>query len=455
MQNEQNSNVAQPTIVEESTQHSAVSIQSQNNNVNYNESFRTEEPVAQKKAVSGQDILAALREMAERLGRYPSMPELTQAHPEIKMGTVRKYFAGYGDALREAGFEGGGCGYTVTMDGLFRDWARLARKYQRCPTMSEYERESKYSVRPLVGRFRLWSQVPRGLHGYAEQKELDVEFGDVLEMIREHYGERPLPLRTRRNTEEKQTSPLINTDDTDRDKNCQECQKCQKIQGLPRIAADERRSGVLTAEARRRGEDDTCQRSSPVIHTDDTDHRPRLANSNWESARQNQAPAALKDRETEETEANESTAVIARGGQAARVRRTFDPRTWQAREVRPRRAPILPDRPIFGAPMAETALACGPTNENGVIFLFGSLARELGFAVMRIQTEFPDCLALRYIGDDRWQLIRIEFEYESRNFLKHMHDPKGCDLIVCWVHNWKECPIEVVELREILKSQNL
>jgi len=22
----------------------------------------------------------------------------------------------------------------------------------------------------------------------------------------------------------------------------------------------------------------------------------------------------------------------------------------------------------------------------------------------------------------------------------------GCDLIVCWVHNWPECPVEVIEL---------
>ncbi|HEY2495946.1 MAG TPA: hypothetical protein VGK24_02655 [Candidatus Angelobacter sp.] len=32
------------------------------------------------------------------------------------------------------------------------------------------------------------------------------------------------------------------------------------------------------------------------------------------------------------------------------------------------------------------------------------------------------------------------------------HDPKKCDVIVCWIHNWPECPewIEVVELsREV------
>ena len=54
----------------------------------------------------------------------------------------------------------------------------------------------------------------------------------------------------------------------------------------------------------------------------------------------------------------------------------------------------------------------------------------------------------------KWQRVRIEFEYESRNFLKHLHEVKDCDVIVCWVHNWPECPewIEVVELsREIAK----
>ena len=49
----------------------------------------------------------------------------------------------------------------------------------------------------------------------------------------------------------------------------------------------------------------------------------------------------------------------------------------------------------------------------------------------------------------------MEFEFESRNFLRHGHDPNGCDMIVCWTHNWAECPenIEVVELRKMFKKQ--
>ncbi len=100
-------------------------------------------------------------------------------------------------------------------------------------------------------------------------------------------------------------------------------------------------------------------------------------------------------------------------------------------------APILLDRPVYGPAMRPCPLAYGPTNEVGVIYLFGTLAEQLGFIVTRVQTAFPDCEAMRRVEGDRWQQVRIEFEYESRNFLKHRHNARGCDLIVCWAHNWE------------------
>jgi hypothetical protein len=42
------------------------------------------------------------------------------------------------------------------------------------------------------------------------------------------------------------------------------------------------------------------------------------------------------------------------------------------------------------------------------------------------------------VGEERWQRVWIEFEYESRNFLKHFHDATKADIIVCWTHNWPE-----------------
>lgn len=114
-----------------------------------------------------------------------------------------------------------------------------------------------------------------------------------------------------------------------------------------------------------------------------------------------------------------------------------------------------PDLPTYGQPLLESPLAFAPTNEMGVVLLFGSVARELGFVILRVQAEFPDCEALREIEINRWQKVRIEFEYESRNFLTHMHSPADCDLIVCWNNNWRECPLEVLELRKVMGRRNL
>ncbi|HEY2361551.1 MAG TPA: hypothetical protein VGK36_10570 [Candidatus Angelobacter sp.] len=107
----------------------------------------------------------------------------------------------------------------------------------------------------------------------------------------------------------------------------------------------------------------------------------------------------------------------------------------------------------YGPPMWPGPLAYAPMNELGVVFLFGWMAPQLGYVVHRIQPEFPDCEAMRMVGEDRCELVKAEFEYESRNFLKHMHDVKGCDLIICWRHNWPECPIEVLELKKVLSLQ--
>jgi hypothetical protein len=103
---------------------------------------------------------------------------------------------------------------------------------------------------------------------------------------------------------------------------------------------------------------------------------------------------------------------------------------------------------VYGAPLKLAAMAHAPTNEDGVIFLFGALAERLGFRVERLQAVFPDCEAKREVRPGVWQRVRIEFEFESRNFKDHRHDPAGCDVIVCWRHNWPECPagIEVIEL---------
>jgi hypothetical protein len=81
------------------------------------------------------------------------------------------------------------------------------------------------------------------------------------------------------------------------------------------------------------------------------------------------------------------------------------------------------------------------------------VSRELGFLIESIRTEYPDCEGKRCVDlkNQRWEHVRIEFEYQSSNFKQHSHNPEDCDLIVCWMHDYKDCPVEVLELKSQIK----
>jgi hypothetical protein len=277
--------------------------------------------------LSKEEIVAALREAAEKLGHVPAMQEF-QHVSGIGQANLRRQFRNYAEVLRGAGLERQGRSrYRVSMKELFVSWAALARKLGRIPTSRDYGEHSKYSTTPLAARFGNWGSVAMGLVGYAEQNGLEKEWRDVLEMVR-------LKLKEPRR----------------------------------------RRAGSYVAEK------DSQPHARPVLRA---------------------------------------------------------------------------DRPVFGPALTPMAMAHAPTNEQGVICLFGMLAAELGFIVLRIQTEFPDCKAMRRVDEKRWQEVWIEFEFESRNYLAHMHKLDGCDLIVCWEDNWPDCPLEVVELKQALRRRQI
>ena len=101
----------------------------------------------------------------------------------------------------------------------------------------------------------------------------------------------------------------------------------------------------------------------------------------------------------------------------------------------------------YGQPFHFPGFLHEPVNEQGVVLLFGAMAKDLGFAVESVTGGFPDCEAKRRVGET-WERVRIEFEFQSRNFVTHRHDAQGCDLIVCWEDNWNQAPIEVIALKQ-------
>jgi hypothetical protein len=105
----------------------------------------------------------------------------------------------------------------------------------------------------------------------------------------------------------------------------------------------------------------------------------------------------------------------------------------------------------FGPPLNSQYIRHEPIDEQGVVFLFGAVAADLGFVVEAVRQRFPDCRAKRNIGGV-YHDVTIEFEFRSSDFVKHGHSTEGCDLVVCWQHDWPDCPIEVLELKSTLKE---
>jgi hypothetical protein len=70
------------------------------------------------------------------------------------------------------------------------------------------------------------------------------------------------------------------------------------------------------------------------------------------------------------------------------------------------RSPRRLDRPTYGDPIDFRGLRHEPVNEDGVVFLFGMVARELGYLVEAVQAGFPDCEAKLQIAPSKWQRVR-------------------------------------------------
>lgn len=107
---------------------------------------------------------------------------------------------------------------------------------------------------------------------------------------------------------------------------------------------------------------------------------------------------------------------------------------------------------IVGDVINFRGLVYAPVNEMGVVALFAKVCEDMSFIIEEVRAEFPDCIARRKVSRG-WERLAIEFEFRSSNFRRHGHDPKGCDLIVCWEHDWEDAEVSVLALKPYITDQ--
>jgi len=366
-----------------------------------------------------EKIVAAIRRAAAELGRAPSRGELRRI-TGVSHYRVLAEFPTLREAVRAAGLEPNPKGEKISTENLLADWKRVAEKLGRRPSRAEYVREGRYSAGAFVGRFGTWGNIGRKTH-----------HGDAEARRRSRPGNHKGHEGTQRESGGlAQSARAVKPDESvlhnfDR----------MPLAAVPAPVVGMRRVTEAVAQM--------------VVNT-------LLAPGNWQlaiSQRSNQ-PSALSIQPranpftTEVTEEHggqriERAEQIAGAKVGTRsARNNFPPLRTSVSSA------VKKDRPVLGEPFDRSPMTNAPVNELGVMVLFGMMAAGLGLQVESVQGKFPDCIARRQVAPGKWQYLRIEFEYESKNFKLHGHDPKGCDMIVCWRHNWKECPaeIEVVEL---------
>src|SRR5260221_5998265 len=135
-----------------------------------------------KKSLSKEEVIAALKQCAKKLGRVPSYGEARRM-TRVTVGSIHKHFGTFTQAVRAAKMEPGHAGVTSSMKDLFLDWAGVARAVKRVPTINDHFMHGKYSPRPLLQRFGVWSRVAEGLREFAEREGLDKKYPELMAMI--------------------------------------------------------------------------------------------------------------------------------------------------------------------------------------------------------------------------------------------------------------------------------
>jgi hypothetical protein len=423
-----------------------------------------------KEEGSKETILAAIRRAAAELGRAPSRGELRRI-TGVSHYRVLAVFPTLREAVRAAGLEPNPKGEKISTDDLLADWKRVAEKLGRRPSRAEYVREGRYSAGALTVRFGSWSGIStakdaksakeirisreltrrtrinqkparanhKGHEGTRGKRSDDLKPGAAIRV------QRGLTKPEEWNKEGATQSLLRDFD-------------CAPLAAVPAPVVGMRRVTEAVAQM--------------VVNTLMGSGYWPLAIGSWP----NNQPLALSIQPQQEqnrftTEVTEEhggedsheltrnrrirAGEIAAGGvnKEGHLGPSFAVNAPRVQDDGLRRGDFTPrgvmrDRPVMGEPFDRRPMTNAPVNELGVMVLFGMVAAGLGLQVESVQGKFPDCIARRQVAPGKWQYLRIELEYESKNFKLHGHDPKGCDMIVCWRHNWKECPaeIEVVEL---------
>ena len=106
-------------------------------------------------------------------------------------------------------------------------------------------------------------------------------------------------------------------------------------------------------------------------------------------------------------------------------------------------------RSIVGDLIGKKNVVYAPVNRAGVLLLFARLLDEFD---MLVEETAEDCsyVIVRRRVDEGWERVKVNLAFRSSGF-DNGHIEDG-DLLICWYHDWPECPLKTFELRALFEN---
>lgn len=112
--------------------------------------------------------------------------------------------------------------------------------------------------------------------------------------------------------------------------------------------------------------------------------------------------------------------------------------------IRAERRPFLSEKNLLSREAYATPVNAKvsdiPDTELALVHLVGFLAPFMG---LRLLKTYPHGVRHRrrhldavYLDESNGRQVRVEWENRAVSFIHHQHDPRSCDLLICWTDDF-------------------
>jgi hypothetical protein len=415
---------------------------------------------------SKEEIINEIKRIAENLGTQTLKIKDFEMNSTIPLSTLKYYLGSWKQALQEAGLEAKDIVQVQQKlehgddDELLKDLMRLYTNFGETPTIALIQKEGKYRERLYLSK---WKSLDEAFNlarkKFSRTNENIIEINRDEEKLVERSIENILTIEDQPGKQKEKTGEIkkemtIIEDPIDFSAMIDEIQKEEEKLAENEKVKDKKIKNIIPSPGKPAvdkiidfsdlGLDEVAITSK--IADEEKRVKSTRKDNDFRAFDKIQAPEKIREAERipEDDKTKEIKIIVDRNVDNQGIK--IIPQTIQPRMSKKKRDEV-------GEPINFRGLTHAPLNEAGVLYLFGMVSHELGFIIETIRPGFPAGEGRRCFDkeNNRWEHTHIDFEYKSSQFKEKGYDVNDCDLIVCWIHDWEECPLEILELRSTIK----